>query len=126
MSPLGNNSCRQSDVCFCVTLPGVPGDSDHDLLLATFNEEITVLLSDVHQHMALIPNQPSQEVLELVLERAFKLMESIMAERTVAVTARIRLLGLQAGGFFEIDKAKDSFWYRILKVRSWRGTHDRG
>ena len=108
--------------CLWVRFPGSPDDDEHLLELATYDQEITVSMGGEHQHLcqdALADGAP-----ERLACRAMELVEDLMAERLVAATVRFRIVGLTGGGF-DTPEAKDRLLYRVIKMRSWKGTHDR-
>ena len=113
----------EHEYCLWVRFPGSPRDDEHLLELATYDDEITVSLGGEHLHMGQDPMGDGAP--ERLACRALELMEDLLAERQVAVTIRWRIIGLSGGGFDTPERAKDALWWRVIKVRSWNGTHDR-
>lgn len=111
------------DHCLWVRFPGSPRDDEHLLELATYDDEITVSLGPEHLHMG--EDTTLDGALERLLDRALALVDDLLSERLVAATRRLRIIGLTAGGFDTPEGAKDDLWWRVIKVRSWNGTHDR-
>ena len=112
------------ELCLRITIPGGHGGPDHALVIGTYHREVIVDFSVDRDYFGPYDNIP--DTLVEAVDRAIEFVDSIMAERTVCITSRIRLLGLRAIGHCSPDDTRDSWYARTLKVRSWNGTHDRG
>jgi len=112
------------DLCLWVRIPGLPEDDEHEFVLATYDGEITVSLGPAHVHLG--EYETPEGAVERLLDQALSLADDLLSERLVAVTWRMRFIGLAAVGFFDTpEEAKDGRFMRVIKVRSWKGTYDR-
>lgn len=121
--PSARSRNPEHEPCLRVRFPGFPRDDEHLLELATYDDEITVSMGPEHLHLC--QDTMGDGAPERLACRAMELVEDLQAERMVAATIRWRFIGLMGGGFDTPEGAKDRLWYRVVKVRSWKGTFDR-